>query len=62
MRVLSFSSLAQLVERSAVNRNVVGSSPTGGAKPGYSWFWLNFIAESKREIEPEPGVRYTKFV
>jgi hypothetical protein len=32
MRVLSFSSLAQLVERSAVNRNVVGSSPTGGAR------------------------------
>ena len=27
----SYSSLAQLVERSAVNRNVVGSSPTGGA-------------------------------
>ena len=32
MGVLSFSSLAQLVERSAVNRNVVGSSPTGGAR------------------------------
>ena len=27
-----YSSLAQSVERSAVNRNVVGSSPTGGAK------------------------------
>ena len=26
-----YSSLAQSVERSAVNRNVVGSSPTGGA-------------------------------
>ena len=28
---LAYSSLAQSVERSAVNRNVVGSSPTGGA-------------------------------
>ena len=27
----SYSSIAQPVERSAVNRNVVGSSPTGGA-------------------------------
>ena len=33
-----YSSLAQSVERSAVNRNVVGSSPTGGAiflNPGF---------------------------
>ena len=28
---ITYSSLAQSVERSAVNRNVVGSSPTGGA-------------------------------
>jgi hypothetical protein len=28
---LLFSSLAQLVEHAAVNRRVVGSSPTGGA-------------------------------
>ena len=27
-----YSSLAQLVEHAAVNRRVVGSSPTGGAK------------------------------
>ena len=31
-RPLSYSSLAQLVEHAAVNRRVVGSSPTGGAK------------------------------
>ncbi len=30
--LLSYSSLAQLVEHAAVNRRVVGSSPTGGAK------------------------------
>ena len=28
-----YSSLAQSVEHAAVNRRVVGSSPTGGAKP-----------------------------
>ncbi len=31
-KILAFTPLAQLVERSAFNRNVVGSSPTGGAK------------------------------
>ena len=31
MKRKRYSSLAQSVERSAVNRNVVGSSPTGGA-------------------------------
>ena len=31
-RYLHYSSLAQSVEHSAVNRVVVGSSPTGGAK------------------------------
>ena len=31
-RALSHSSLAQLVEHAAVNRRVVGSNPTGGAK------------------------------
>ena len=30
----SYSSLAQLAEHAAVNRRVVGSSPTGGAKSG----------------------------
>ena len=30
-RPLLYSSLAQLVEHAAVNRRVVGSSPTGGA-------------------------------
>ena len=28
-----YSSIAQSVEHAAVNRRVVGSSPTGGAKP-----------------------------
>ena len=32
--VLLYSSLAQSVEHAAVNRRVVGSSPTGGAKYG----------------------------
>ena len=31
-KVKKYSSLAQLVEHAAVNRRVVGSSPTGGAK------------------------------
>ena len=31
-RTLSHSSLAQSVEPAAVNRGVVGSSPTGGAR------------------------------
>ena len=30
---IKYSSLAQSVEHSAVNRSVVGSSPTGGAEP-----------------------------
>ena len=30
----SYSSLAQLAEHAAVNRRVVGSSPTGGARSG----------------------------
>ena len=31
----TYSSLAQSVEHAAVNRRVVGSSPTRGAKKGY---------------------------
>ena len=31
---LDFASLAQQVEHAAVNRRVVGSNPTGGAKDG----------------------------
>ena len=31
-RSLAYASLAQSVEHAAVNRGVVGSSPTGGAK------------------------------
>ena len=32
--LIRYSSLAQSVEHSAVNRSVVGSSPTGGAHKG----------------------------
>ena len=35
-----YSSLAQLVEHAAVNRRVVGSSPTGGAKKHRRLFML----------------------
>lgn len=31
-KTLVYSSIAQLVEHAAVNRRVVGSSPTGGAR------------------------------
>ena len=31
IRGITYSSIAQLVEHAAVNRRVVGSSPTGGA-------------------------------
>ena len=31
-KIIKYSSLAQSVEHSAVNRSVVGSSPTGGAQ------------------------------
>ena len=33
--LLDYASLAQPVEHAAVNRRVVGSSPTGGAKSGF---------------------------
>ena len=32
VRTISHSAIAQLVERMTVNHDVVGSSPTGGAK------------------------------
>ena len=32
LEIVIYSSIAQLVEHAAVNRRVVGSSPTGGAK------------------------------
>lgn len=43
---LKYSSLAQLVEHAAVNRRVVGSSPTGGAK-AYSLFCKLFCFVSR---------------
>ena len=37
---IEYSSLAQSVEHAAVNRRVVGSSPTGGAKNSLSGIFL----------------------
>ena len=40
VRPFAFASLAQQVEHAAVNRRVVGSNPTGGAKmvlPSHKW-------------------------
>ena len=47
-----YSSLAQSVERSAVNRNVVGSSPTGGAMKKRLHFAIAFsvIFALRREV------------
>ena len=39
----SYSSLAQLVEHAAVNRRVVGSSPTGGATSEQSSLCSDFV-------------------
>ena len=40
---LSYSSLAQSVEHAAVNRRVVGSSPTGGARTACDLFYKLFF-------------------
>ena len=40
---IKYSSLAQSVEHSAVNRSVVGSSPTGGVKKFADVKFANFI-------------------
>ena len=40
---LRYSSIAQSVEHAAVNRRVVGSSPTGGAKISESRKWFAFL-------------------
>ena len=42
-RSARYSSIAQLVEHAAVNRRVVGSSPTWGATKRYSFEYLFFI-------------------
>ena len=47
--LIKYSSLAQSVEHSAVNRVVVGSSPTGGAwkarKSTFTGFFFAFFQE-----------------
>ena len=47
----SYASLAQSVEHAAVNRRVVGSSPTWGARlsPDANCVWTLFILEKKTE-------------
>ncbi len=40
-----YSSLAQSVEHAAVNRSVVGSSPTGGAEESYIYVTLLFVID-----------------
>ena len=43
--LISYSSLAQSVERMTVNHDVVGSSPTGGAKEKRVTVWsLAFLS------------------
>ena len=48
-----YSSLAQSVEHAAVNRSVVGSSPTGGAflfgKPSMINRWFFVYTENKKK-------------
>ena len=43
-----YSSIAQSVEHAAVNRRVVGSSPTGGAKKSKSFWDLDFFIQADR--------------
>ena len=54
---LSHSSIAQSVEHAAVNRRVVGSSPTWGAKESryayaYRLFFRYFIDSDQRQAAP----------
>ena len=45
---IKYSSLAQSVEHSAVNRSVVGSSPTGGAHKARKLFTGSFDSAQSR--------------
>ena len=56
-RSARYSSIAQLVEHAAVNRRVVGSSPTWGAKESryayaYRLFFRYFIDSDQRQAAP----------
>ena len=56
----SYSSLAQSVEHAAVNRSVVGSSPTGGAKSllpiGKRLYSYCFLFQSSPRRMPRRGL------
>ena len=55
----SYSSLAQSVEHAAVNRRVVGSSPTGGATNPVQHCWAGFFHGSigtRLFMPPQPKV------
>ena len=58
-RTLSHSSIAQSVEHAAVNRRVVGSSPTGGAKksretPVFLLFFTLLADPNRRLCHTQP--------
>ena len=68
VRPFAFASLAQQVEHAAVNRRVVGSNPTGGAKmvlPSHKWrqyrhkglelSWLEQPAHNRSVPGSSPG-------
>ena len=46
-----YSPIAQLVEHSAVNRSVVGSSPTGRALKKTNGMWLSLVERLVRDQE-----------
>ena len=58
-RSARYSSIAQLVEHAAVNRRVVGSSPTGGATKEtqfvFQTSWVLFVAFSMGNPPVLPG-------
>lgn len=62
-----YSTLAQLVEQSAVNRQVPGSNPGGGAMPGSpSGQWLEAVTLPFSRTfyggsNPSPGTTYCPF-
>ena len=61
---IKYSSLAQSVEHSAVNRSVVGSSPTGGAHRArkFNIYGLSFVLQhalrgQNRPFAEKAGIR-----
>jgi hypothetical protein len=53
------SPVAQSVERLAVNEDVVGSSPTGGANVCYNFIMLLIVPVSEKELKKlMPAIKY----